>query len=75
MSIFGALRGQRKGVIKMEGEVLDFKSPNEAIKKGIALVSEDRKRLGLVLEDTVSRNISLASLKNLTKFGVVDNES
>jgi D-xylose transport system ATP-binding protein len=74
MSIFGALHGPRKGVIKMEGEVLDFKSPNEAIKKGIALVSEDRKRLGLVLEDTVSRNISLASLGGLTKFGVVDDE-
>lgn len=74
MSIFGALHGQRTGVIKMEGEILNFKSPNEAIGKGIALVSEDRKRLGLVLEDTVSRNISLASLRNLTKFGVVDDE-
>lgn len=74
MSIFGALHGQRTGVIKMEGETLNFKSPNEAISKGLALVSEDRKRLGLVLEDTVSRNISLASLRNLTKFGVVDDE-
>ena len=74
MSIFGALHGQRRGVIKMEGEILDFKSPNEAIKKGMALVSEDRKRLGLVLEDTVSRNISLASLGGLTKFGVVDDD-
>jgi D-xylose transport system ATP-binding protein len=74
MSIFGALHGQRKGIIKLEGETLDFKSPDEAIKKGIALVSEDRKRLGLMLEDTVSRNISLASLRRLTKFGVVDDE-
>jgi D-xylose transport system ATP-binding protein len=46
----------------------------EAIHRGLALVSEDRKRLGLVLDDTVSRNISLASLRQLTRFGVVDDD-
>jgi D-xylose transport system ATP-binding protein len=74
MSVFGALKGHRKGAIRLEGEELKFSSPMDAINRGIALVSEDRKRLGLVLEDTVSRNISLASLKNMTKFGVVDDD-
>ncbi len=74
MSVFGALSGLRHGTIELEGEILEFRSPADAIKKGIALVSEDRKRLGLVLEDSVSRNISLASLNKLTKFGVLDDD-
>lgn len=74
MSVFGALHGKRKGTIKLEGETLNFSSPQAAIERGLALVSEDRKRLGLVLEDTVSRNISLASLAKLTRFGVLDDD-
>lgn len=74
MAIFGALHGKRKGSIKLEGVDLSFTTPQDAIGRGLALVSEDRKRLGLVLEDSVSRNISLASLKKLTKFGVVDDD-
>jgi D-xylose transport system ATP-binding protein len=74
MSIFGALYGRRSGEIRLEGELLNFKSPEEAIGRGLALVSEDRKRLGLVLEETVSRNISLASLAKLTRYGVLDDD-
>jgi D-xylose transport system ATP-binding protein len=71
MSIFGALHGQKLGTIKLEGEYLDCKSPREAIHRGLALVSEDRKRYGLVLEDSVTKNISLPSLASLTRFGVL----
>jgi D-xylose transport system ATP-binding protein len=74
MSVFGALHGGHSGTIKLEGETLNLRSPREAIAKGLALVSEDRKRYGLVLEDSVSRNISLASLNSLTKFGVLDDD-
>ena len=74
MSVFGALHGGHSGTIKLEGESLNLRSPREAIAKGLALVSEDRKRYGLVLEDSVSRNISLASLKSMTKFGVLDGD-
>lgn len=42
-------------------------SPKEAIKHGLALVTEDRKKIGLVLTQTVKENISLASLKRLTQ--------
>jgi D-xylose transport system ATP-binding protein len=71
MSIFGALHGQKLGTIKLEGEHLDCQSPREAIHRGLALVSEDRKRYGLVLEDSVTKNISLPSLASLTRFGVL----
>jgi D-xylose transport system ATP-binding protein len=71
MSVFGALHGQKLGTIRLEGETLDCRSPREAIQRGLALVSEDRKRFGLVLEDSVTKNISLASLSQLTRFGVL----
>jgi D-xylose transport system ATP-binding protein len=74
ISIFGALKGRTSGVIMMEGQRLDLSSPQVAIKNGVALVSEDRKRLGLVLDETVSGNISLAALKSLANLGVVDHE-
>ena len=71
MSIFGALQDQKIGIIKLEGEPLDCRSPHAAIQRGLALVSEDRKRYGLVLEESVSKNISLPSLTHLTRFGVL----
>lgn len=72
MSIFGALYGPKSGAIKLEGKRVSFSDPVEAIAAGIALVSEDRKRLGLMLDDSVSRNIALASLKGMARFGIVD---
>lgn len=74
MSIFGALHGPRQGTIKLEGEHLDCLTPGEAISRGLALVSEDRKRYGLVLEESVTKNISLASLSTLTHFGVLKDD-
>lgn len=74
MAIFGALHGKKIGTIKLEGEHLECSSPKDAIEKGLALVSEDRKRYGLVLEESVTKNISLASLEHLTRFGVLKND-
>lgn len=72
MSIFGALYGPRTGSIRLEGQLTRFSDPVEAINAGIALVSEDRKRLGLMLDDSVSNNIALASLKRMARFGILD---
>ncbi|NTJ67699.1 sugar ABC transporter ATP-binding protein [Agrobacterium rhizogenes] len=51
------------GMIRLNGAVLKPKSPKDAISKGIAMVSEDRKAEGLVLCRSVGENISLANLK------------
>lgn len=75
MSIFGALHGSKSGSIKLEGQSVRFSDPVDAINAGIALVSEDRKRLGLMLDDSVSRNIALANLKRMTRFGVLSDAS
>lgn len=54
------------GVIRLNGEVLNLKSPRDAIANGVAMVSEDRKAEGLVLCRSVGENISLANLKKFT---------
>jgi ribose transport system ATP-binding protein len=60
------------GEIFVRGEKVDFRQPRDAIKAGIAFVTEDRKGQGLVLAQTVSRNISLANLRTLSKVFIND---
>jgi D-xylose transport system ATP-binding protein len=66
MSIFGAYRGQVSGEIFVEGKRLKITHPADAIKNGIGFVTEDRKRYGLVLEQTVLKNMTLAGLEHLS---------
>tara|TARA_R110002096_G_scaffold54517_10_gene140573 strand:- start:2875 stop:4377 length:1503 start_codon:yes stop_codon:yes gene_type:complete len=51
------------GEIHLAGECVDLQSPIDAIRARMALVPEDRKQQGLILEMTVRENLSLASLK------------
>ncbi|AYM14750.1 MULTISPECIES: sugar ABC transporter ATP-binding protein [Agrobacterium] len=60
--IFG-LDAATSGSLTLNGSRLQLKSPADAIKNGIAMVSEDRKAEGLVLCRSVGENISLANLK------------
>lgn len=61
-SIFGARRYQ-SGSVYLKGKEVRFKNPMEAIKAGVALVPEDRKKQGLVLGNSVGFNIILSSLR------------
>lgn len=63
-AIFGASR-IRSGTVKVNGETVTFRSPKDAISKGIGLIPESRKEQGLVLILSNLFNISLASLKRL----------
>lgn len=51
-----------EGEIRIEGEKAEIRSERDAIQKGIALVTEDRKALGLNLSATVKENISIVHL-------------
>ncbi len=51
------------GEIRIGGQFVDLQSPIDAIRAGIALVPEDRKQQGLILDMSVRENLSLASLK------------
>ena len=67
MSIFGNPSHYhiKSGEIFLNGEKVSFDKPRDAIKKGIAYVSEDRKGNGLVLIQNIKYNITLADLKCL----------
>lgn len=66
MSIFGAWQGKSSGEVFVEGSKVDINSPAEAIKNGIGFVTEDRKRFGLILEQTILDNSTLAGLKQIS---------
>ncbi len=66
MTIFGAWQGKTSGEIFVENERVSIDSPSDAIKNGIGFVTEDRKRFGLILEQTISDNSTLAGLKRIS---------
>lgn len=69
--LFGLDRPSR-GEVKLFGKPLSVGRPAEAIAQGIALVTEDRKLSGLYLNDSIRRNLSMASLKGLSPYFVVN---
>lgn len=73
MSLFGKSYGAKiSGDIYKNGQRLDLKTVQDAIKQGIAYVTEDRKQYGLILIDDICRNISLSSLADISKKNIVD---
>lgn len=72
MSLFHVWGRQVAGKIYLEGKELTLKNASDAIASGISLASEDRKRYGLVLQDDVRKNISLASLKKISRNNIVN---
>lgn len=74
MAIAGAWGRRTRGEVLLDGHPLDVRSPCEALARGIALAPEDRKRQSLVLSLDVKRNVSLATLARLSRFGVVDGD-
>jgi ABC-type sugar transport system ATPase subunit len=53
------------GIIRLNGREVRFRNTEEAIKNGLAMVPEDRKRTGLVLSNSVGFNLTLAALRLL----------
>jgi ABC-type sugar transport system ATPase subunit len=69
-AIFGA-DPFSSGEVLVEGKPVSIRSPQDAIRRGIGLVPEDRKQQALVLQLAVRENISLAKLGDLTNAGFV----
>jgi D-xylose transport system ATP-binding protein len=72
MAIFGAHAGRRSGEVLIGGERVSIKNPSDAIRHGLGFVTEDRKRFGLVLDQTILSNMTLAGLKRLSGRFVTD---
>ncbi len=60
-----------KGEIYLDGRKLKILSPQDAINSGLCLMTEDRKRQGLVLGMTVRENITIADLRGLSRAGFI----
>lgn len=69
--IFGVER-PIEGSIVLDGTHLRIRSPSDAIANSIHLISEDRRKSGLVLEMTVRENITLPSLAAFASAGLID---
>ena len=72
MHLFGAWGERLSGSVRLEGRELRAHKPAEIIRLGMVLVSEDRRRYGLILDRTISFNLSLSSLVNLTSHRLID---
>jgi rhamnose transport system ATP-binding protein len=71
-ALFG-VRPADAGIIRREGEVVDIRTPRDAMARGIAYVSEDRRRVGLSLPQSVTANISLPGLRKfVSRWRLVD---
>lgn len=73
MSLFGGSYGRNiTGEAKLRGQALDLSSVSSAVAGGLAYVTEDRKALGLVLEEDILRNTTLANLDAVSSKWVID---
>ena len=73
MSIFGKSYGTDiSGTVKINGKEVHLHSPKDAIREGLAYVSEDRKVMGLILSNKIATNTTLANLKGVSQQGVIN---
>lgn len=69
-SVFGALQ-PTSGELRLGGQTVRFGSPHDALQAGIAMLTEDRSRDGLVLFLSIRDNMSLANFKLMTRWGLI----
>ncbi len=72
MHIFGAWGTRTGGTATIDGVSLNSTSPARSIAAGLVMVTEDRKRYGLVLDEAIGFNMSLSSLLSMTTGGLLD---
>src|ERR1043166_8052577 len=74
MHLFGAWGRRVSGTVRLHGRELREAKPDEVIRRGMVLVSEDRRRYGLILDKAIGFNLSLSSLRNLTSHHLIDRD-
>ncbi len=75
MSVFGRSYGQNiSGEVLIDGKPADVSTISRAIDSGIAYVTEDRKQLGLVLDENITKNTTLANLPGVSSAMVIDSD-
>jgi D-xylose transport system ATP-binding protein len=72
LHLFGAYGHRLGGNVFVDGAPYEPSGPASAIDRGVSLVPEDRKRLGLFLERSIAFNLSLSSIARTTRRGLID---
>lgn len=67
--IFGTFGKAVEGEVRVTGESYSAFDPRQAIKRGLGLVTNDRKATGLIPSMNITRNVTLASLKRFSRYG------
>ena len=70
-ALYGADRRQT-GEIFINGERVNIKTPEQAVKHGICYLSEDRKRFGLMLDKSITENTTIASVDTFIHHGLIN---
>lgn len=71
--LFGAWGRRLAGEVELDGRPFRAANPADALRQGLAFVSEDRKRYGLIPEQDVGFNLSLSSLRAFATHGFLQN--
>ena len=73
MSIFGQSWGRNiSGEVSLHGKPIDVSKVDRAIENGLAYVTEDRKSLGLILDESIRFNTTLSNLNGVSEKGVLN---
>ncbi len=73
MSLFGRSYGRNiSGEVRIDGKPADVSTIRRAINAGLAYATEDRKTYGLVLDESIRRNVPLVNLEAIAANGVID---
>lgn len=74
MSCIYGLENYDEGQIYIKGKPVKISNPNDALRNGIGLVNEDRKGVGLILELSVQKNLTISNLDKLFKGPTIRNK-
>ncbi len=72
--LFGAEAAER-GTIELNGKRVRARTPQQAIKAGIVLVPEERRKEGILVKESVLHNLSLPMLQKITSLGIISGRS
>ena len=73
-ALFGADR-RSDGIVEVDGRPFDARSPRAAIRRGVVMLPEDRKRQGLLMLRSIVENVTLPHLDDISTAGVMDRRS
>ena len=75
MTLFGEYGKITQGTVKLDGRLLSIRNSRQAMTHGLSLVPEDRKLHGLILIQTILKNISLANLDQFSSWMRIDSDA